>query len=326
MYSPAFSLGSFEEEEKLKEFFKKNGYVVVRDVLTEEECRATYDEMGAQMKRLNEKFDISDVATYGEAPVTSNYGLYTSTPIFSKQFMLNRQNPNVYRAFSLLYGDENLIVNQDRCCFYRPTKGIPIDHQNVDKPEWKTAYSFPELHLDFHPSTYKDIDSITISKRNSLKYIDLRDYITENNLYCSADQLQLQGVINILNNAEEDGGFQCVPGFRFDEWYAGFRDKISGKVGSYHFSNLDKNDMKYVSEQLRITAARGSIIIWDQRMAHGSKPNNSSRARSCQFIKMFPKNTFSKTRLGFRQKSMKKILAENNFTPSDDIGRIVFHI
>jgi len=31
----------------------------------------------------------------------------------------------------------------------------------------------------------------------------------------------------------------------------------------------------------------GSIVIWDSRLPHGSMPNNSSRMRCCQFIKMF---------------------------------------
>ncbi|AYV83884.1 MAG: WD repeat protein [Hyperionvirus sp.] len=324
MYTVSFSLGGVEEEKKMKEYFDVHGYVVVRDVLTVAECKATYEEIGGQLKKLNEKFDIDDLGSYGEASL-SNYGLYSARPIFSKQVMRNRENENIYRAFSILSEEKDLIVNQDRCCLYRPTRGVLIGGELVDKPEWKTSYSYPELHLDFHPSTYVDIDGLVIAKRDSLKYSDYRDFVTENNLYCSADGLQLQGVINVLNNSLDDGGFHCVPGFTnyFEEWYAGFRDKIIGKVGSYHFSNLDKNDMKYVSTSERITAARGSIIIWNQKMAHGSRPNNSNRSRCCQFIKMFPRKTFSKSRFGNRQKAMKKILSDNDFEPSD-IGKIVF--
>jgi len=32
----------------------------------------------------------------------------------------------------------------------------------------------------------------------------------------------------------------------------------------------------------------GSLLIWDQRTVHGSRPNDSNRARYCQFMKMFP--------------------------------------
>ena len=33
----------------------------------------------------------------------------------------------------------------------------------------------------------------------------------------------------------------------------------------------------------------GSMVIWDQRMAHGSYRNRSSRMRCAQFIKIFPR-------------------------------------
>ncbi|XP_065189658.1 putative phytanoyl-CoA dioxygenase [Sycon ciliatum] len=38
----------------------------------------------------------------------------------------------------------------------------------------------------------------------------------------------------------------------------------------------------------RVPMRAGSLLIWDQRVAHGSRPNNSTRARYVQFVKMFP--------------------------------------
>jgi len=39
---------------------------------------------------------------------------------------------------------------------------------------------------------------------------------------------------------------------------------------------------------IRVTMRAGSMVIWDQCTVHGSTPNNSSRPRYAQFIKLFP--------------------------------------
>jgi len=49
---------------------------------------------------------------------------------------------------------------------------------------------------------------------------------------------------------------------------------------------------------------QGSIVIWDQRMAHGSIPNQSSRMRASQFFRMFKKSTVSRTRANKRVKAI----------------------
>src|SRR5665647_814242 len=100
MYHKTFDI---TEEKEIQTFFKENGYVAIRDVLTDEECKATLDEMGSQMKELNPKFDIHDASTHDEMPVINNFGLSTKRAVFSKQLLENRQNPKIYRAFQLLY-------------------------------------------------------------------------------------------------------------------------------------------------------------------------------------------------------------------------------
>lgn len=315
-----------DQPEEIKAYFNENGYVAIRGVLSKDECERTLHEMGSQMKKLSSEFDINDVQSYDKAPIRNSFGIYTRVPIYSQQFLLNRQNPNVYKAFSLLYNEDKIIVNHDRAAFYRPTIGLNIDGAVVDKPEWKTGYTFPGLHLDFHPGSYKDSDDL-IKKREELTYENPEDFVTENNLYVESDGLQLQGVINLIDNREEDGGFQCVPKFpsSFDEWLSEkeFGDKI---VGLFNFNNRDKVDMKYIHSPIRVPVPQGSIIIWNQKMAHGTRPNSSDRPRAIQFIKMFPKRTFSEKRLKCRSKALRKLFAQNKFTSISKIGKIVFDI
>lgn len=304
------------EENEILNYFNENGYVCVR-VLSNQECIDTFTDVGAQMTSLNSGFNIMDPETYGNAPISGNYGLYSGTPIFTRKFLENRQNQNIYNVYKLLYGDDNLIVNHDRCAFYRAT---------TQHPEWKTAYTYPNLHLDFNPGVYHN-SNIVRNSRESLTYSDLRDFISENNHYCEDDGLQIQGVLNICNNRDEDGGFQCVPGFplKFNDWMKEYSDSDKSPSGKYEFSTLSKNDMKYVSNPLRIPVPSGTLILWNKKMAHGSVPNDSDRARCIQFINMYPKKIISKKRLELRKKALQKIFNDTGFTPSN-VGKIVFDI
>lgn len=316
-----------DQEKELLEFFLENGYVAIRDVLTNDECNKTLMEINEQMKDMNPKFEIINASTYEHAPIINNFGMHAKRPIFTRQFLENRQNPKIFKALCILYGHNNIIVNHDRCAFYRPTKGLVVDGKECDKPEWKTNYTYPGLHLDFHPASYFRYAEL-VKKREMINYSSISDFTAENNMYCEADGLQVQGVINLMDNYEDDGGYQCMPGFtkHYNDWTTE-KNKFENAYGEgvYHFSNTDKIDMKYVNNPTRIPVPKGTIILWSQILAHGSKPNNSDKPRCIQFIKAFPKNIFSKERLKKRTNCLKKIFKENGFVPTK-IGRVVFGI
>jgi ectoine hydroxylase-related dioxygenase (phytanoyl-CoA dioxygenase family) len=314
-----------DQEDKIKEYFLENGYVAIRDILTEDDCTNTLKEMNQQMHELDPTFDMNNPDTYGQAPILNNYGMYAKLPIFSKQFLLNRQNEKLHRAFSILYNDDKLLVNHDRCAFYLPTKNVLINGNQIDKPEWKTHYVFPGLHLDFHPIAYND-DNKIIEKREMFNYADTRDFVGENNLYSAQDGLMIQGIINLKDNYDEDGGFQCVPEFpsKFNDW-CNDRKFEGYEEGVYHFSNTNKTDMKYCSNPIRVPVPKGAIILWSQLMAHGTKPNNSNQGRCIQFIKMFPKKILTKQRLKHRSATLKRIFKNIEFVPSK-LGRTVFNV
>ncbi|AYV78231.1 MAG: WD repeat protein [Edafosvirus sp.] len=316
---------TIDQEKEIKDFFLTNGYVAIRDVLTEAQCNDTVEDINKQMKETNPLFDINNVSTYEHAPIINNFGMHAKRPIFTKQFLENRQNEKIYKAFSLLYGDGDILMNHDRCAFYRPTRGLLIDNKVVDKPEWKTSYIWPNLHLDMHPSSYFRYGDL-IKKREMFTYSTTDDFVAENNLYCEPDGLQIQGVINLLDNYEEDGGFQCVPGFpsHYKQWCQDKQNfENTYEEGVYHFSKNDKVDNKYIKNPIRIPVPKGTIILWTQLMSHGSKPNDSNRGRMIQFIKAYPKKIFSKERLKKRSICLKKKFNQIKFTPSK-IGRIVF--
>jgi len=154
--------------------------------------------------------------------------------------------------------------------------------------KWKVPFN---IHLDINPCHYQNNSTAGVAKKwSTVSYRKENHFITENNIgHKSA--LACQGVLNICENFEEDGGFMLVPGFihYFDEWYQAnraFLDLVQTSP-SVTFSPTDHWLNKHA---IRITMRPGSIVIWDSRTPHGAGPNNSSRVRCAQFIKMFEVN------------------------------------
>jgi hypothetical protein len=319
---PTFTL---DEVQPIRDHFRTHGFVAVRGILSEEECLETLEDVNRQMRRAEPAFDLFVTDTYGHAPVNPNYGVFSRTPIFSARFLNNRQHPNVHRAFALLYDDTDLLVSHDRCALYRPTRNVKVGGKTADRPEWKTEFTYPGVHLDCNPGVYHRPDKV-LPAREALTYADLQDWVSENNAYCVADGLQIQAVLNLEDNRDEDGGFHCVPGFHhsFEDWLKGFPSADDSPGGLYRFSSASRNDTRFVTETVRVPAPAGSLILWEQRLAHGTRPNDSDRARCIQFLKMFPRRIVSRERSRARQRALAAIFRERGFNEVTAVGETVF--
>jgi len=99
-----------------------------------------------------------------------------------------------------------------------------------------------------------------------------------------------QGLINLIDSTENEGGFCTVPGFHkvLKDW------AIKTKESAYayqmrhvpEFVNVPKND-KMNDQYQKITSRSGSLIIWNSEQPHCNFPNNSNTFRMNQYIKMF---------------------------------------
>eukprot|EP00658_Telonema_sp_P-2_P000613 TRINITY_DN10229_c0_g1_i10.p1 TRINITY_DN10229_c0_g1~~TRINITY_DN10229_c0_g1_i10.p1 ORF type:complete len:231 (-),score=46.80 TRINITY_DN10229_c0_g1_i10:74-766(-) len=97
--------------------------------------------------------------------------------------------------------------------------------------------------------------------------------------------LQLQGVLNLYNNATLDGGFHCVPGFHkhFQQWVQSLPRSVF-EEWKYVFPDFSKvHDLKQ-----RVPMRAGSLVVWDCRLPHGAMFNKSDNPRYAQFVRMFP--------------------------------------
>lgn len=90
----------------------------------------------------------------------------------------------------------------------------------------------------------------------------------------------VQGVLSLMPQDEETGGFQCVPYLfhHFDDWVK--------------TQPADRNpllpDMTGLARE-NITMAPGDLLIFNSLLAHGVRPNFSDgRVRMAQYISMYP--------------------------------------
>lgn len=299
-------------------FFHDYGFAVFRNVLTIQECEQTQCEIWQYLESSALGFERDNPDTYHHLS-SQTYGLAPVPAVFSQQVVRNRCNPNVLRSFQVLLHDDDLLVSHDRWCAYRPTRDVKINGLLCDVPSWKTTQN---LHLDLNPWTYFD-DS---SALDDVKYEHLRDFSKEINSVTHSSGPNVQGVLALNDNKVDDGGTVLLAGFQncFDQWTKTIgtmsasmrsRDKRVGHLvwrgkgaGSYKFSDVDPiHDLKQ-----RITMRAGSLLIWDQRVVHGSNHNDSSNFRLAQFVKAFRRSSMGETRLNYRSKRVRAELEQHN--------------
>ena len=206
--SELISLFDINQKQDISSHMKKYGYVVIQNVLSQEECNKTTEETNQLIKQFDSRFEIFDPNTYDYMKTANNYGIFTKLPLFTSQLLRNRQKPTIIESFRSSYEMiPPLIINHDRVAFYRPTL-FP------GKIVYKTPYTFPNLHLDMDPQIYLEHHYIHGKMFQRLNYKDtLRDFISENNYLISQHQPIYQGLVSIWNNNYKDGGLHLVPGF-----------------------------------------------------------------------------------------------------------------
>ena len=89
----------------------------------------------------------------------------------------------------------------------------------------------------------------------------------------------VQGVLYLTDTAENQGGFQCVPGFNntFEEWV-----KTQPEDRNPHQPDIADLQVK------SIAGKAGDLLIWHRLLAHGNGHNTSDKPRLAQYITMSP--------------------------------------
>ena len=328
-YTVSFSLDSqhHSEWEAAREFYEDFGFVVFRDILTSHECELSQSEVWDYLEKEYPPFDRSERESFSVLS-SKTYGLAPEPAIFTPQMVRNRCNHKLVQAMRFLLRDDRILMSHDRWCLYRPTKFLNDMGKVVCMPAWKTPSN---LHLDLNPWGYLQDK---LSDQN-LSYENLRDFSKEMNSVTQFTGPHLQGVLAFTDNRTEDGGTTLVPGFHkhFTDWVHSLgpidqyvkhsrvdcnRLVWRGQgAGSFKFSDFDRIH----TLKRRIPIRAGSLLVWDQRVVHGSQPNDSTNLRMAQFIKAFRLHRLPQERLHLRSKAVLKFMNDQLGTRTTQFTR-----
>ncbi len=91
--------------------------------------------------------------------------------------------------------------------------------------------------------------------------------------------LRVQGVLNLTDTDEAQGGFQCVPASHRQVAEIVARQKEGANLRSPDISGLTVKP---------IPAKAGDLVIWHTGLLHGNGRNRTDRPRLAQYITMYP--------------------------------------
>jgi len=273
-FTQSFTL---DDTRAMKAFYDQYGFAVVRDVLSEAECAATREEIWDYVEATSGGGNVSrhDVSTWANWK-TKSFGMpgRDSAALWRPQLARNRVNPNIAQAFATVLNEDplNLRTNHDRWAMYRPIK---------------SAATRDNVHLDINPWQYASGDARVEQRRSALPYGSFEDlHGAENNMISRHFGPHAQGVLNLADNEEADGGFQCVPGFHhhFNRFV---HEALGAEPGGAEYKYAFPAGSALHRMAQRVTARAGSLIIWDARLVHGSAPSScrpGCNPRFAQFI------------------------------------------
>lgn len=282
----------------VKAYYDENGFVVLTGVFNQEEVRTTIAEV-AEMVNV----DYDDISTYDNFS-GNRFGVIGKEPLIAPCLNRNRFHKNVVQAYKMVYGASRTILPCfDRVAWMRP---------ELVNSAWATPYKAPGLHLDVSPVAYYEEHESVNQFLAELQYNKLSDFTAENNAKHEGMGLQVQGVINLVDNYEDDGGFHCVPGghLMLKEWYQKAKHRLprGQPCGRYNFSNSYKEDAVLCSYSMRVCSPAGSLILFDCLLPHGTKPNQSNSSRIIQFLRYVPEDIFVNDTRRNRSVAVKRIV------------------
>jgi len=315
-----------DQLDQIRDHLQREGLVAVRDVLTAAQCERTLEDMHTLWSEhcpTHRRDDVSSFAAWPPVGLT-RYALLQSEPVFRAQALRNRQSPALLAIGRALLNCEQVLCSHDRYGLMRPA---------VDHPAWSTH---PNLHLDLDPWLYfaagAESERVVRERLNSLNYdaatVDgRRCFLRENNLAHAALQpLFLQGSFCLADNRAEDGGFQCVPRshLALQQWTRTHRREDYCESDPQDGFSFPREDAMWQAARRVAPLPRGTLLLWDQRVAHGSLPNHSERERAAQFVRLFSADLLSESTRRRRRSALASLLPDD-FELSC-VGRALFDL
>eukprot|EP00286_Rhodomonas_abbreviata_P025022 CAMPEP_0181310618 /NCGR_PEP_ID=MMETSP1101-20121128/12685_1 /TAXON_ID=46948 /ORGANISM="Rhodomonas abbreviata, Strain Caron Lab Isolate" /LENGTH=331 /DNA_ID=CAMNT_0023417265 /DNA_START=147 /DNA_END=1142 /DNA_ORIENTATION=+ len=309
-----------EDQAGIRECFEQYGAVGITGVLSTADCQAVITGIEQFLPRGCKVMDPQTHELADSEGAFNRYGVIGKEPLFNSAILRARLHPRVVAAYRALYGDVPLIACHDRAAWMRPT---------FNNAAFDTPANYPGLHLDVSPTSYfgeashrKAVDAFL----NNLTYSRLGDFTAENNAKHETQGLCVQGVLSLLDNEEEDGGFHFLPGAHKETLRAWTHDQARADScwsppeanGRYFFSRR-KGDMALLAAHggrpVRLPCPAGTLILFDAALPHGTAPNSSACSRLILFLRYMTPPQLPAEAWRQRNEALRKVVKEVGFEP-----------
>ena len=262
----------YDDTINIKQYFKENGYVVITNVLNKKEIDNTINEICTHPALLGDyNFDLKEPSTW-DLPHIKDYGFIDVNQGHSQchsqneleHIWNNRQNKNVISSFQNILDTDDIVVNEDRLSFMRPTKV---------NPKWRTLDSW--LHWDKNPWVHPDFSTVQ-------GLITLTEHTEDSGGFCCIPKFHLKLREWTEKNLEYKNKY-------FNE---------TNPIVKFPDEEKDNENVK------KILAPAGSLIIWDSGLPHCNYPNDGYDFRIAQYITFQRKDSINDHFLGVLKKLM----------------------
>jgi len=298
-------LRDINDADGILDCYIKYGAVGITNVLSAAEANDTVHDLINILHEqgCSDKLTFDDAYTYEYASKAMNrYGVIGKNALFSPTLQHNRYHPNVKKAYSIVYQRpiNELLCQYDRAAWMRPV----IGPEGESWSHFDTPFTSPGLHLDLYPGVYfeEEYHQSTLDWINDIKYGGVSDFTKENNCKNIKMGRQVQGILNLLDNYESNGGFHFVPGgYELTEnWYTTQKKRFPVKELNDRYFFTPK-DYEFCYPQ-RLPCPAGTLILFDAALPHGTKPNTTNMSRMIQFLRYCPRDIYQPKTLAKRRK------------------------
>mmetsp|Transcript_7698 Transcript_7698/g.11341 ORF Transcript_7698/g.11341 Transcript_7698/m.11341 type:complete len:369 (-) Transcript_7698:422-1528(-) len=292
--------------------FRQNGYLVVNDVLSEEELDRARQGMHATLLKYGVDHDNLQETGHNLKSLSSTNGAGGILDVFYPAWKMELcENPKMLAIISQLW-ECFQVASDDDCSFLNHPFG-PFDTNRAFSYIDRICYRIPsEISVQIGRSLSAAAAAITIcspNKSKNSKSWPLQRSLTPHLDCCPKTILEqsrdvskwrpLQSFISLTDNLQQNtGGFECAPGFHreFDEW-ARRRKPSKGKGGVEiappcvgEFTPIRPvEDGDVLRRTQHIACRAGSFVIWDNRLPHANaRLNEGDVPRECVYVSFLP--------------------------------------
>lgn len=287
----------------IKETLDRYGFVVVRDIISPEQCARSVDDFFMDINRRAQYYQrepvLRDVPrTWESANFPAQKGKFLlDVPAFTTCAFENRTNPRIYEIYAYLFQRRDLWCNIDNWGLFRGTQDLIM---SPDAPEG------PELKWD---GTVKKVNRPDW-RHQLLLHWDWNPWLLRDWLERGEPEL-FQGLVALVDCPEEVGGFMAVPGSHKHMFT--WLNERERPVDTSKSHRLAQDDIMQKHKQ-KVMLRKGEMVIWYSRTAHCNFANFSPNMRIHQFIRCLPATKESQLKDRYSPRYVAQKFSKDAFT------------